>query len=219
LRELKIDIFNLNYLLFIAILVYSCNILPIIPSTSMSVDLKEKWLLYQLKRTRDPELFGKLYDMYAPRLYRFVYFKVSSAHDAEDLTAEIFLKAWEYVNGQKKIESFSGFLYSIARRVIIDFYRHRAAGREDSIEEDMLERASDKGETAKMMSESQDARVMLEHLQQLKEEYREVLTLRYVDELEIREVAAILGKSQLNVRVITHRALAALKRIVENNGS
>ncbi|MBI5230166.1 MAG: RNA polymerase sigma factor [Candidatus Magasanikbacteria bacterium] len=182
----------------------------------MSVDLSEKWLLYQLKRTRDPELFGKLYDLYAPRLYRFVYFKVSSAHDAEDLTAEIFLKAWEYVNGKKEIESFSGLLYTIARNVIIDFYRHRATGREEVIEKEMLERASDKGVAAEKMSEAHDARAMLEHLQKLKEEYREVLTLRYVDELEVKEIAVILGKSQLNVRVMTHRALGALRRIVEN---
>lgn len=181
----------------------------------MSVDLKEKWLLYQLKRTRDPELFGKLYDLYAPRLYRFVYFKVSSAHDAEDLTAEIFLKAWEYVNGKKEIENFSGLLYKIARNVIIDFYRSRAAGRENSIEEEVLESVSDEGKTAEKMSEAQDARAMLEHLKQLKEEYREVLTLRYVDELEIKEIATILGKSQINIRVTTHRALAAMKRIVE----
>ncbi len=181
----------------------------------MSTDLKEKWLLYQLKRKNDPELFGKLYDMYAPRLYRFVYFKVSTSHDAEDLTSDIFLKAWQYINEHREIESFSGLLYTIARNVIIDFYRQRATGREESLSEEFIEKASDKGKSAEAMSEAHDAKMMLEHLKQLKEEYREVLTLRYVDELEIKEISQILGKSQINVRVITHRALAALKVIIE----
>jgi len=76
----------------------------------MQTPWHEKLLLYRLYRDRDPDAFGELYDRYAPKIYRYVYFKVSTTTEAEDLTAEVFLKTWEYVqrhadNPEKRIEN------------------------------------------------------------------------------------------------------------------
>ena len=63
----------------------------------MSNPLHEKLLLYRVRTKKDPEAYGKIYDLYARRIYRFVYFKVSSEEEAQDLTADVFLKAWSFL--------------------------------------------------------------------------------------------------------------------------
>lgn len=182
-------------------------------------DLKEKWLLFRLKTKKDPDAFTELYDKYATRIYRFVYFKVSQTTDAEDITAEVFLKTWQYVNEHKEIENFGGLIYQIARNLIIDFYRSRAAGPEQGLDETLLAKLADVKDTAAAAEVAMEAREVIAALQKMKNEYREVLTLRYVDELDIGEIARILNKSQVGTRVLIHRSLKVLRTILENHQS
>lgn len=180
----------------------------------MSTHLREKWLLYQLKTKRDPEVYGELYDLYVTRIYRFIYFKVSSSSDAEDLTAEVFLKTWEYLKERREIESFGGLLYKIARNLVIDFYRRRSL-KEVGLEQVFAERLSDGGATVEKLINANEALTIINNLRLLKEEYREVLTLRFIDGLDVGEAAEILGKSQIGIRVLTHRALKTLRKLIE----
>jgi len=184
---------------------------------SVESQIKEKWLLYQLVSKKDSNAFGELYDMYAPRIYRFIYFKVSSVSDAEDLTAEVFLKTWEYVSEGKEVKHFAGLLYRIARNRVIDFYRHRSTQPTQEIDETILEKISDQGMAAKKMQEANEVQGVIKNLQKLKDEYREVITLRFIDELSMGEIAEILQKSQISVRVLLHRALKTLKKVSEKN--
>jgi RNA polymerase sigma-70 factor (ECF subfamily) len=85
----------------------------------------EKILLFQIQQKQNSEAYGKLYDAYVRQIYRFVYFKVSTHEEAEDITAEVFLKAWRYLQEKKEVKSFSGLLYRIARNGIVDLYRAR----------------------------------------------------------------------------------------------
>lgn len=179
------------------------------------IKIQEKWLLYQVVEKKDPEAYGRLYDLLAERIYRFIYFKVSSSVDAEDLTADVFLKAWQYINEGKEVRNFSGLLYTIARNNVIDLYRRRSNQPEESINEILLNKLSDVGTAITELEKTHEAALMIQRLKQLKNEYREALTLRYVDELSMSEIAAILGKSQVGTRVLVHRALNALRKIIE----
>ena len=178
----------------------------------MSNPLHDKLLLYRVRAKRDPEAFGKIYDLYAHRIYRFVYFKVSSVEEAQDITADVFLKAWSYLIDEKgqEVRHLSALLYSMARNRVIDYYR--SMSREtlplnESAEETIADGRSEQLKT--------DAKGLLEkHLRSLKDEYREALVMRYLDELETSEIAKILGKTQGNVRVLLHRALEALRELV-----
>jgi RNA polymerase sigma-70 factor (ECF subfamily) len=87
--------------------------------------ISEKLLLYRIQAKQDSEAFGQLYDTYVKQIYRFVYFKVSSREEAEDVTADVFLKTWNYLRENKEVKSFSGLLYRVARTSIIDLYRSR----------------------------------------------------------------------------------------------
>lgn len=178
--------------------------------------LKEKLLLYRLQTKNDPDAYAELYDLYVKRIYRFVYFKVGATEEAEDITSEVFLKTWNYLieNSEKEVKSFSGLLYRIARNAIIDFYRTRNTTQ--SVEKISEESEwGDSGKWAKDLNAKVDAQNILAAIKKLKQEYQEVLTLRYVDELEMDEIAEITGKGSIAIRVTLHRALKKLKEMTE----
>ena len=179
----------------------------------MLSSISENLLVYKLKAHKDPEAFAALYDIYAKRIYRFVYFKVSSREEAEDLTSEVFLKAWNFINENKELKSFSGLLYKIARNSIIDLYRSKSARTEtiflSSLPEGM--EPGDDGKNERELNAGLEAEDLIKAIKKLKLEYQEVLTLRYVDELQIDEIAEITGKGSIAVRVTLHRALKKLK--------
>lgn len=187
----------------------------------MSGSLSEKLLLYRLRTKQDPESYAKLYDAYVEQIYRFVYFKVSSHEEAEDITSEVFLKAWHYVQERKEIKSFSGLLYRIARNCIIDLYRRKSAKPESFLEEEIEKgfEAGDKGKWLKEIGDKIEAEKIIFTLKKLKQEYQEVITLRYVDELEIEEIAEIIGKGKVAVRVTIHRAIKKLQEFLEEDAS
>ncbi len=177
--------------------------------------LKEKILLYNIITKRDTESYGQLYDLYIERIYRFVYFKVQTKEDAEDVTSEVFLKAWQYIieKSPTAIESVSGLLFSIARNSIIDWYRQKAKKPVVSLEV-ITEMASEKNEQEALAS-LQEVEQMLELMKKLKQDYQEVLILKYIEGLKMSEIAKVLGKSGVSVRVLLHRATKKLKDLSE----
>lgn len=180
----------------------------------MSGKITEKVLLYKVKAKHDSEAYGLLYDSYVKQIYRFVFFKVSSHEEAEDITSEVFLKAWHYLQSGKEVKSFSGLLYRIARTTIIDMYRAKTIRPEVFIGEEDIE-VSDGGKFLGLLDQSIEVERVVKMIKKLKQEYQEVITLRYVDELELNEIAEIMGKGAIAVRVTLHRAIAKLKELID----
>jgi RNA polymerase sigma-70 factor, ECF subfamily len=178
----------------------------------MSGTIAEKKLLYQLYTKRDPEAYAQLYDLYVKRIYRFVYFKVSSHEEAEDVTSEVFLKAWNFIQENPEVKSFSGLLYRIARNSIIDLYRAKAAKPETRMNEDTD--VGDGGRWYADVSNKMETEKILQVVKKLKQEYQEVIILKYIDELDIDEIVEITGKGKIAVRVTLHRALKKLKDLL-----
>ncbi len=178
--------------------------------------ISEKILLYRVQVQRDPDAFAQLYDSYVTQIYRFVYFKVGGHEEAEDLTAEVFLKAWNYIREKQEVKSFSGLLYRIARNCIIDLYRAKSVRPEIMMGEAELE-VSDRGAWYEKLTIQVEHEQAISALKRLKEEYREILTLRFIDQLEIPEIAEITQKGAVTVRVTLHRALKKFKEILEQN--
>jgi len=185
----------------------------------MSNPLQEKLLLYRVRTKKDPEAFGKIYDLYARRIYRFVYFKVSSEEEAKDLTADVFLKAWSFLLDEKggEVRHLSALLYSIARNRVIDHYRSRANRETLQLAEGAEEMLADDRLDPSKADAVIDARMLEKRLRSLKDEYREVLIMKHLDELETSEIARILGKTHGNVRVLLHRATEAMRDLVAND--
>lgn len=172
-------------------------------------------LLIQRAISRDPDAFGRLYDMYVDRVYRHVYYRVGNVMDAEDLTQQVFFKAWQAIDRYKKTASlFLAWLMTISHNLVIDFYRTKykkdKAYLEDEITADDL--ASSPERVAEAHFEQQQVR---RAILQLPKDQQQVILLRFVEGFRNPEVASILGKSEGAIRVILHRALARLRQILE----
>jgi len=158
--------------------------------------------------------FGTLYDKYQPRIFRFIFLKVSHREEAEDLTHQVFLSAWQ--NVERFVDEglpFSSWLYRIARNKVIDFYRtHRRATTLESVPEEILVADENiEGLAEKKLKIENVYRA----LQELTDEQRDVILLRFVDELSYEEIAASLKRNQTTIRVIQYRAIKKIKKVLK----
>lgn len=181
----------------------------------MKRSLKEKFLYNQLKK-QDREAFAEIYDLFVEPLYRFIYFKISDKEEAQDLTSEVFLKAWNSAQnkGEVVVSTLPAFLYRIARNTVIDHYRKKK--NDTSIEELVQNNDEPTNETdlGKEFDDNLDFATLETALHELKDEYREVIILRYMEDLSTTEIANILDKNKGAVRILQYRAQEALKKIL-----
>jgi RNA polymerase sigma-70 factor, ECF subfamily len=157
--------------------------------------------------------FSKIYDRYIDSIYRFIFIKVSSSETAEDLTSEVFLKSWEKYRQKKDIKNPRAYIYKIARNLVIDFYRERGQTTIVSIEEKKIEIKSDE-DIEKERQEKESLNNIKKGLAKLKPEYQDIVIFRYVEGLPLRDIAKIMDKSYGSTRVMLHRAMKELKKII-----
>ena len=179
---------------------------------------KNKQALSKLK-SHDKEAFVKAYDENVDDIHRFVYFKIGNKEEANDLTSVIFLKTWNHIqtNSLEDSKTLRALLYKIARNAIIDYYRETSNKITASLDDedhkiDIVDDARDPQE--KIDSEA-NLEMIKNKLPLLKEEYREVIIMRFINDLTLEEIADISGKKIGNIRVLIHRALGALKSLIE----
>jgi len=186
--------------------------------------LVDRILVFQLRSRKDPEAFARLYDRYVSSIYRFVLLKLPSREDAEDLTSETFLKCFRYIQEGNDVKEIRSLLYKIARNGIADWYRSRAANPSRSLAVTFLTDetstisegemdVSDAGRGKVAMEARAELAVTMGKLERLKDDYRDVLTLRLVDALPFTVIAEVMGKEVGTVRVLFHRAKKALDAI------
>jgi RNA polymerase sigma-70 factor, ECF subfamily len=184
----------------------------------MSVDqaADDKQLLQEAK-CGNAEAFGVLYERYAPVVYRFLYANLEHRLDAEDLTEDVFLKVWRALGRYREQGvPFSAFLIRIARHTLIDYYRCGAKPeKEIELKGSLLrDTRSDPMEAVTTSFEHQQLRHMLGRL---RDDYQTVLIARFISGLSPEETAAAMGKTHGAVRVLQHRALAALRKMIEKD--
>ncbi len=184
--------------------------------------LVDQYLLYRVRALRDAEAYGRLYDRYVSSIYRFVYLKLPTREVAEDVTSETFLRFWQSLLDQKEIANVRAYLYQIARNLVVDYYRKQqntealeqsvTFGQDgtSSVNEGQF---SDRSRQHQLIEARADLSLVLEKINRLKEDYRDVLTLRLIDGLAFGDIAKVLGKTPGHVRVIYHRAIKALDTV------
>ncbi len=168
----------------------------------------------------DSQDFSKIYDTYVEKIYRFVYLRVNSKEEAQDITSQVFLNFLGKANKDSKLNpqdilSLQAFLYRIAKNLIIDSYRHKGQNvvSLDENEEDIPDSAASTVENS--AEQEQNTKLLQSQLSKLKSPYWEVVVWHYIEELDIETIAKILNKTPGNIRVILHRGLNQLKKEVE----
>ena len=171
--------------------------------------------LLELVKHGETEAFSELYIRFAPPIFRFLFSHLDDRLDAEDLTEEVFLRLWRFLpNYQDQGVPILAFLFKIARNALIDFYRRSGrSGGHMSIEENPIpDLQFDPGESAIASLEHQEIR---QTLNQLREDYRMVLVLRFLSGLSPEETGEVMGRTPGAVRILQHRALSALRNLLE----
>ncbi len=162
--------------------------------------------------TGDAESFGQLYDQYIDKVYRHLYYRVGNATEAEDLAAQVFLKAWKAMSRFKPMgRPFGVWLLSIAHNLLVDHYR---AQRDSTPIDDVIIPADDTADPVALAEKSFATVHLRQAISKLKREQQVVVVMRYIDGQDYADIAAFLNKSEGAVRVILHRALQALRRIM-----
>ncbi len=169
--------------------------------------LQEKFLLFRVLRFRDKQAYGELYCLYAPRLRRYLIFRLPTPQDTDELLADVFLKAWDYLT-TTPVESLGGLLFTIARNRTNDFYRQR--GGEETLSEQQ-EITLEDPEIERGIQMTAEVSLLRKVIAQLPEDQQAAVLLRYFDGLSHAQVAEHLQKSVGHVRVLCHRALKTLK--------
>jgi RNA polymerase sigma-70 factor (ECF subfamily) len=165
----------------------------------------------------DAEAFGKLYDLHIDRIYRHIHYRVGNEHDAEDLTQQVFLNAWQAIHRYKRTTSpFVAWLMTISHNVVVDFYRTQKD--RAYLEAEIL--ASDTALSPEQATEaSLEQQRLRRAIPQLGGDEQQVVILRFIEGFEFAEIASVLNKKEGNIRVILHRALVRLRNILEKEGS
>lgn len=158
----------------------------------------------------DTGAFSKLYDFYFPQVYRYCAFR-APAEVAEDLVAEVFVKAWEKLHTYKvqKDIPFGAWLFRVARYTVIDAYRTSRTW-EDL--DETLEDPDTLNSADGMLRQKEVVRVVRKALNALPRRYRDVLVLHYIAGLSSDEVARVLRLSQGATRILKFRALKKLEQ-------
>ncbi len=176
----------------------------------MDKDLFEEDILVERAR-EDPEAFGILYQRYVEKIYSYIYYKVGNQEDAEDLTAKVFLKAFNHIkNYENRGLPFYAWLHRIAHNLLANWHRDRSRRKVIPLGELPI---SSGGDTDPLISLEKEERLrkVMAAVRSLPPDKQEVIYLKFVERLSNQEIALIMGKTENAIKALYHRALIALR--------
>jgi RNA polymerase sigma-70 factor (ECF subfamily) len=175
--------------------------------------VNERQLVLQAQ-AGNAEAFGQLYDAYMERIYRFVYFRVEDQQTAEDLTSQVFLRAWNNLDRFRLGGTpYLAWLYTIAHNAVIDHYRTRKV---TTPLEDVRLSQPDYAEVVENdIDFAVEMRSIKSAMQTLTDDQQQVLTLKFIEGMSNDEIARHLGKRGGAVRALQMRGLRALAKQLE----
>lgn len=162
---------------------------------------------------KDPRKFGALYQRYVTPVFRYLYSRSGDAHEAEDITAQTFLAAFETFARYRGDGRFAAWLFGIARNKAVDAYRRR---RTDLPLEEAVEKHSESDPLANAVRSEQSA-ALARLIRALDADEQEILRLRYLGELSFRDMARLLKGSEEAIKKTTYRLLARLQSQLEDS--
>lgn len=161
----------------------------------------------------DPDAFGLLYERYVDKIYSYVYYRTGSHHDAEDLTAKVFLQAMRHVRRYvERGAPFSSWLYRIAHNVVANWHRDRSRQKLVSLDRLAAIRARSDDSPFQLAAQSEQRGLLLAAVRRLPVDRQELLILKFVEHLSNLEIGQIMGRSEGAVKSLYHRTLCALRQ-------
>jgi RNA polymerase sigma-70 factor (ECF subfamily) len=157
--------------------------------------------------------FAEKYHQFFPRVFAYIYGRVHNVHVTEDLSADVFERAFEKAASLRNDEAFSTWLFTIARNIVIS--HARKYGRETLMDPDVMKSiapASGSVEGEILMRE--ELSQVTKHLRAFPQREQDIVALKFDAELSNTQIAEIMGVSEANVRVILFRTLRKLRQMM-----
>lgn len=164
--------------------------------------------------------FEQIYKIEADAIFRFCLIRVSDRDQALDITQEAFLRLWQNLQEGKQIINNKAFLFTITRRLIIDWYRKKKSLSLDKIIDDGEESGKDivdNDTTQEKIYIGREGRYFIDKINELEQSYRDPLYLRFVEDLSPGEIGEILGITANAASIRVNRGLVELRKKVTNN--
>lgn len=156
------------------------------------------------------EKFAEAYNLYSESVFRHLFFRIFSRARAEELMQDTFLELWKYLEEGNEVRNFKALVYRIATHRLIDEKRkHKEASLEELLAQDPG--AEPIGASKAEMEKKILYREVFEELKNLKEEERGIFIMRYVDDLDPKEIAEIKNTSANNISVQLNRIVNKLR--------
>lgn len=180
-----------------------------VPESGPSADT-EKRPASEVDRTSIPRQdFSPIYDTYFQRIYRYVRSRVRTDEEAEDVTADVFLRAFRGIQGARR-PTLEAWLFRIAHNQLANYYRAR-----DRAARWMTGAAMSSGRNGVDETQQVDLRETIwSYVTDLTRDQRDIVYLRFAGDLKLREIAGVLGKSEAAVKMLLLRALQSLRKRV-----
>lgn len=165
-------------------------------------------------KSGDSGALGSIYEFYFPRVYRYVAIRLGGGEDAEDVTEEIFLKVINNIGSFTfRGFPFGAWIFRIARNEVVSHVRRqRYRGATSQLDESIQDTSQDHVADVELQSQLDTVRAAAE---KLPEAQRQVIALRFGAGLSVAETANSLGKSENNVKVLQHKAIQKLRRMLD----
>ncbi len=177
----------------------------------MALTCSEAELVQQATK-RDEAAFAELYNHYVEKIYRYIYYKVGDASEAEDLCGQVFLKAWEAIERYTWTGyPFSSWLYRLAHNLVVDHYRTH---RESLPLDDAMVTREEPVDPEVALLNSIQAQELRQAIGQLTGEQRQVIHFKFIEGYDNTEIARMMNKKEGAIRALQYRALHSLQEIM-----
>jgi RNA polymerase sigma-70 factor (ECF subfamily) len=169
--------------------------------------------LLERARQYDAQALAEIYDSYAEPIYGYLYRYLGNSELAEDLTSEVFLRLLQVLGTSRAPrDRLRGWLYRVAHNLAMDWFRQQAKGTAIPLNEEL---AADGGSSLDSLQERQIHQRLRQAISQLTPSQQQVILLRFGEGLKLGEIGQILGKSEGSVKLIQHRAIKRLRKLLE----
>jgi RNA polymerase sigma-70 factor, ECF subfamily len=159
----------------------------------------------------DSEAFGLLYERYVTRIYNYIFYRIGSSYDAEDLTERVFIRALRHINSyNNRGLPFSAWLYRIAHNLVANWYRDNSRRKEIPLDDGILiSHQSSFPEQEVLHSEERER--LLQVIRTLPPDRQQLVILKFVDHLSNAEIGQVMGRTEGAIKSLYHRTLLTIR--------
>ncbi len=166
----------------------------------------------------DPSAYDRLYDLYADKLFRYLYARLAEREAAEDLTAELFVRLVQTlprfrVNAARPVVAFSAWLYRIADNLLADYRRRQRFRRHEQLD-GYRDLPAVRPDPLQQTVIAERSRRIAAAIAGLGEEQQRVIIYRFLEGYSLTEAAELMGKTIASIKALQHRALVHLRQVL-----